>query len=278
MLGSVFSSFLVAALALAPGVVAQNSPGCGKASKLKNGVNKINVGGTERQFILAVPDKNDNAKPKKLMFAFHWRGATMDNVVNDPTNLNKFYGLQAKAAGSAIFVAPDGLDKGWANDGGRDIRFVEAMIKAIEDDLCVDQAQRFAMGFSYGGGMSFSVACSLPTMFRAVAAQGAGEVSGCDGPKGAISYLGIQGINDAVLPLPGAIEIANKIAKANGCQANKNPETPAKGSKSFKVTNFTGCKKPVRFITFDGGHDTAPLGVANGLQADSMWDFFTKAA
>ncbi|KAL8400836.1 hypothetical protein RB594_001020 [Gaeumannomyces avenae] len=278
MLGSVLSSFLVAALALAHGVVAQNSPGCGKASKLKNGVNKINVGGTERQFILAVPDKNDNAKPKKLMFAFHWRGATMDNIINDPTNLNKFYGLQAKAAGSAIFVAPDGLGKGWANDGGRDIVFVEAMIKAIEDDLCVDQAQRFAMGFSYGGAMSFSIACSLPTKFRAVAVQGAGEVSGCDGPKGAISYLAIHGTNDAILPLPGGIEIANKIAKANGCQANKNPETPAKGSKSYKVTNFAGCKKPVRFVAFDGGHDTAPLGVANGLQAGAMWDFFTKDA
>lgn len=279
MLASVLSSALVAVLALAPGVAAAKpSSGCGNRAggKLKNGINKINVGGTERQFILAAPSGGDSRAPKRLIFAFHWRGATMDNIINDPTNLNKFYGLQAKAGGSAIFVAPDGLGRGWENPGGRDTAFVDAMIKAIEADQCVDQSQRFAVGFSYGGAMSFSLACSRASQFKAVAVQGAGEVSGCNGPTGPISYLAIHGVDDGVLPLSGGVTIANKIAKVNGCQPNMSPAKPAKNS--FQVTDFSGCRKPVRFITFDGGHVTAPLGVNNGLQAGAIWDFFTKDA
>ncbi|KLU92213.1 glycosyl hydrolase family 62 protein [Magnaporthiopsis poae ATCC 64411] len=278
MLASVLSSALVAVLALAPGIsAAKPSSGCSnKAPKLKSGINKIMVNGTERQFILAAPTGGDSKAPKKLIFAFHWRGATMDNIVNDPANLNKFYGLQAKAGGSAIFVAPDGLGKGWENPGGRDVTFVDAMIKAIEADMCVDQSQRFAVGFSYGGAMSFSLACSRASQFKAVAVQGAGEVSGCNGPTGPISYLAIHGDKDEVLPLARGTEIASKIAKANGCKPWVGPGKAPKGS--FQVSDLSGCKKPVRFITFDGPHVPAPLGVHNGLQAGAIWDFFTKNA
>ena len=47
---------------------------------------------------------------------------------------------------------------------------VDDMIRRIDDALCVDTSLRFALGFSYGGAMSYSLACSRPTVFRAVAA------------------------------------------------------------------------------------------------------------
>ena len=70
---------------------------------------------------------------------------------------------------ATIFVAPQGISNGWANSDGQDVTFIDDMIRLIEDDLCVDTTQLFAMGFSYGGGMSYAIACARPTVFRAVA-------------------------------------------------------------------------------------------------------------
>ena len=47
--------------------------------------------------------------------------------------------------------------------------------------------------------MSYSLACSRPTVFRAVAAIAApGAISGCSGGTQPVAYLGIHGINDNI--------------------------------------------------------------------------------
>ena len=43
------------------------------------------------------------------------------------------------------------------------------MIRRIESDLCVNPRQRFALGFGWGGGMSYAQACARADVFRAVA-------------------------------------------------------------------------------------------------------------
>jgi poly(3-hydroxybutyrate) depolymerase len=68
-----------------------------------------------------------------------------------------------------IFVAPDGLNKGWANQGGEDITFIDTIRQKIDDDLCVNEKLRFSMGFSYGAAMSYSLGCSKAKDFRAIA-------------------------------------------------------------------------------------------------------------
>ena len=83
-------------------------------------------------------------------------------------------GMRQQSNNSAIFVAPQGIGNGWANSGGQDVTFVDDMIRLIEADLCVDTTQLFAMGFSYGGGMSYALACARATVFRAVAVYSGG--------------------------------------------------------------------------------------------------------
>lgn len=193
-----------------------------------------------------------------------------------------YYGQQRKGGQAAVLVAPQGINNGWANNGGEDIAFVDAMVKAIEDDLCVDTAQRFATGFSYGGSMSFSIACSRAKDFRAVAVISGGQLSGCNGGNDPIAYLGIHGLGDSTLNIGGGRGLRDRFVKNNGC-TNMSPREPAAGSRTHVKTSYAGCRTgyPVTWIAFDGGHAPAPVdgGGDSGARSyvpDEIWSFFNQ--
>ena len=253
--------------ALATAALAQSSGGCSGQPTLKSGIQNIDG----REYTLKIPDNYDSSNPYRLIFGFHWRGGSMGDVVNG-NSVPKWYGLDALSEGSAIFIAPNGIDAGWANGGGSDIAFVDSIIKQVEADLCVDQSQRFATGFSYGGGMSYSIACSRAGEFRAVAPIAGGLISGCDGGNDPIAYLGIHGVSDNVLPIDMGKSLTETFVKTNGCQA-KEIAQPSPGSGQKVRTDFEGCSNPVSFIAWDGGHVGAPAG---DFAPQATWEFFTS--
>jgi len=255
--------------ALATAALAQSSGGCSGQPTLKSGIQNIDG----REYTLKIPDNYDSSNPYRLIFGFHWRGGSMGDVVNG-NSVPKWYGLDALSEGSAIFIAPNGIDAGWANGGGSDIAFVDSIIKQVEADLCVDQSQRFATGFSYGGGMSYSIACSRAGEFRAVAPIAGGLISGCDGGNDPIAYLGIHGVSDNVLPIDMGKSLTETFVKTNGCQA-KEIAQPSPGSGQKVRTDFEGCSNPVSFIAWDGGHVGAPAG---DFAPQATWEFFTSLA
>lgn len=144
--------------ATAAGAFAQ-SAGCGGAG-LQSGQTSINVNGVNRDYILRVPENYDANTPLKLIFGFHWLGGSMNDVAN-----GGYYGLEPLSQGGAVFVAPNGFDAGWANANGQDIQLVDALLDHLTGNLCIDEEQIFATGWSYGGAMSHSVACSRPGKF-----------------------------------------------------------------------------------------------------------------
>lgn len=154
-------SFLTTGLALLGAVqtcLAAPTAGCGKAAP-SSGTKTITVNGRQRQYILQLPSSYNAQTAHRLVFGFHWRDGSMNDVAN-----GQFYGLRPLAGNTAIFVAPNGLNKGWANSGGEDIAFVDAILNSVKNDLCINDAEVFATGWSYGGAMSHSVACSRPSM------------------------------------------------------------------------------------------------------------------
>jgi poly(3-hydroxybutyrate) depolymerase len=74
-----------------------------------------------------------------------------------------YYGLRRLANEGAIFVAPQGLNNGWANSGGEDVTFIESITQNLQQNLCVETTQIFSTGFSYGGAM---VRPGLPKMLH----------------------------------------------------------------------------------------------------------------
>ena len=139
------------------------SSGCGRTPTLTSGTHTIQSGGKNRNFILRIPDGYDRNHAHRLVLGFHWRGGTSTDVATGrtvDTGTWAYYGLQRLANNSTIFVAPQGLNNGWANAGEEDVTFVDDMLRRLETDLCVDTTQRFALGFSYGAAMSYALACS----------------------------------------------------------------------------------------------------------------------
>ncbi|GAA2274301.1 RICIN domain-containing protein [Glycomyces scopariae] len=264
-------------------VTAAASTGCGKAPTLSSGTHTIQSSGQNRSFILKVPSGYDRNKPYKLIFGNHWWGGTANDVASGGSDgaVYAHYGLDALAGGSAIFVAPQGLNNAWPNTNGQDVAFFDAMIQRIESDLCVDQSQRFSLGFSYGGAISYALACARPDTFRAVIAIAVpGPVSGCSGDTGSVAYMGIQGVTDS---MQQARSMRDRFVANNGC-ASLSPQEPASGS-GRHITTAYSCRegKPVVWAAFDGGHQQGPVDGCTGCESgarswvkNEVWQFISR--
>ncbi|MEU8198785.1 cellulose binding domain-containing protein [Microbispora amethystogenes] len=280
------SESLGATVPVKAAVAAAATAGCGKAPGIASGTRTITSNGKNRSYIIKVPDNYDSNHPYRLIFGFHWVGGTATDVATGQTvqrDVWSYYGLQRLANNSAIFVAPQGLNNGWGNAGGEDITFVDDMIRQIEGALCVDTTQLFATGFSYGGAMTYAIACARATVFRAVAVQSGGQLSGCSGGTQPIAYMGIHGIRDGVLNISGGRTLRNRFVTNNGC-TSQNPPEPAQGSLTHRITTYSGCRSgyPVVWAAFDEGHIAAPQDGATGDSGSrtwvpgEVWKFFTQ--
>jgi poly(3-hydroxybutyrate) depolymerase len=261
------------------------SAGCGRAPTLTSGTHSIQSNGKNRTFILRIPDNYDRNRPYRLIFGLHWLNGTAVDVATGQTvarDVWAYYGLLRLSNNSTIFVAPQGLNNGWGNAGGEDVTFVDNMISRIEGDLCVDTTQRFALGFSFGGAMSFALACARPSVFRAVAVYSGAQLSGCSGGTQPVAYFAAHGLRDGVLNISLGRSLRNRFVTNNGCTA-QNPPEPPQGSLTHITTAYSGCSAghPVVWAAFDEDHNPAPRDGAPGLGGDTWlpgetWRFFTQ--
>jgi poly(3-hydroxybutyrate) depolymerase len=265
--------------------VAAATAGCGKTPTLRSGTHTIQSSGKSRSFILRIPANYNNSNPYRLIFAFHWRGGTANEIDSGGTSGRawSYYGQLEQSNNTAILVAPQGLGNGWANSGGEDVTFVDDMIRLIDADLCVDTTQRFATGFSWGGGMSYALACARANVFRAVAVIAGAQISGCSGGTQPIAYFGLHGISDNVLNISQGRSLRDRFVRNNGC-ATQTPREPAAGSRTHITTTYSGCRTgyPVQWAAFDNGHMPGPV---DGTYAESgvttwtkgeIWRFFAQ--
>ena len=269
-------------------VAAGASSGCGKAPALASGTHTIQSSGQTRSYILRLPSGYDSGHPYRLVFGFHWVGGTMNDVDSGGTDGYNwsYYGLRklADAAGNGtIFVAPQGDNNGWADPGGQDVTFVDDMLNQFESGLCIDTGQIFSSGFSYGGSMTYALACARPTVFRAVAVYSGANLSGCSGGTQPVAYIGLHGIRDNVLPIANGRALRDTFVRNNQCTP-QNPPEPAYGSLTHIVTAYSGCLPgyPVVWAAFDGaGHDPGPIDGSTGdgwhtWTSGVVWNFFSQ--
>ncbi|KAK4245448.1 family 1 putative carbohydrate esterase [Corynascus novoguineensis] len=262
---------LVLALLGAVQMAESASAGCGKAPP-SSGTKSMTVNGKQRQYILQLPSNYDSNKAHRVVIGYHWRDGSMNDVAS-----GGFYGLRSLAGDSTIFVAPNGLNKGWANSGGEDITFTDQIVALLKNDLCVDEGQFFATGWSYGGSMSHSVACSRPNVFKAVSVISGAQLSGCSGGTTPVAYLGIHGAADDVLGINLGRQLRDKWLQTNGCASKSAPE-PSSGQQSHIKTTYSCSRAPVTWIAHGGGHVPDPSG-SNGVKfaPGETWSFFNAA-
>ena len=256
------------------------SAGCGKTRTLMNGRKTIQSGGMNREYILRVPDDYDNSRPYRLIIAYHWLNGNADNVANGGGSTeDPYYGLWDLANGSTIFVAPEGLNAGWQNSGGRDIEFTDAILDQILGDLCIDTTRIFATGFSYGAGMSYAIACSRADVFRGVALYAGAQLSGCTGGTTPIAYFAAHGLSDSVLNISQGRMLRDRYVMVNGC-TQQNPPEPSPGSGTHTCTSYQGCMPgyPVRWCAFDGDHNPTQKDRNQNKSwiPGEVWEFITQ--
>jgi len=259
------------------------SAGCGKEPTLESGTQTLDINGTGREYILRIPEGYNSTNPYKLIFGIHWLGGTAEDVDTGQTveeGVWSYYGLQDQAQGSAIFVAPNGIDGNWYNEGGSDMALFDEIVSQVEEDLCVDDELRFSIGFSWGGAMSYALACrDDPYTFRAVTCIAAAGPYTCEPGTSPRAYLGIHGISDRI---EEGHEMRDRWLENNGCDAEEAPE-PEVGSLTHTKTEYT-CDPgyPVTWIAFDGGHTPAPWDGGEGDNGSESfvpleaWAFFNQ--
>ncbi|MER7282015.1 cellulose binding domain-containing protein [Dactylosporangium sp. NPDC000244] len=264
--------------AAATGAALAATAGCGKAPALASGTHSVQSSGQNRTYILRVPDNYNNSHPYRLVFGLHWLNGSAGAVASAG-----YYGLQPLSNNSTIFVAPQGINNGWANTNGQDLTLVDDLTRLVEGGLCVDTTQIFALGWSYGGAMSYAIACARPAVFRAVAVLSGANLSGCNGGTQPVAYFGIHGIHDSVLNISNGRSLRDTFVRNNGCTP-QNPREPAQGSLTHVTTTYAGCRPgyPVQWAAFDGDHTPSPVdgsGSPNDARtwtSGEIWKFFAQ--
>ncbi|KAL2268805.1 hypothetical protein VTJ83DRAFT_3651 [Remersonia thermophila] len=279
---SVLGAALLALTWLTTFVLAAPSAGCGRDPTLRSQTYNINVNGRNRQYILRVPNNYDKNRPYKLVFLWHPRGGSMQKIVNgeDPNRggILPYHGLLSHANESAIFVVPEGLNQGWANNGNEDTNFFDRLVETVESQLCVETSLRFSTGFSWGGGMSFALACARPRQIRAIAVISGGLLSGCQGGTEPVAYYAQHGTRDSVLNVGMGRQLRDQFVRNNGCQRLSYEPQP-NGGRSVR-TDYQGCRPgyPVTWVVHDGDHNPSQVDAGSNtpFAPKNTWDFFSQ--
>jgi poly(3-hydroxybutyrate) depolymerase len=256
------------------------STGCGKAPPASNRYS-MDVSGTMREFILAVPQNYDPMRPYRLVFAWHPLGGSAQQTAGNGNS--SYYGLQGASMGAAILVSAEGLqqngsgNRGWWNTGGGDIAFFRAMIERFKSELCIDETRIFSTGFSFGGMMSYSVGCT--GLVRAIAPMaGNPQVSGCTAGTTPVAMMGFHGDDDTVVNISGGRQGRDIFIDRNGCMEQSMPTTPSwcdgvpQSNQPCTCVSYQGCSAgyPVTWCEFNGPHTPAPNSAA------TIWSFFSQ--
>ena len=168
------------------------------------------------------------------------------------------------------------------------MQLMDAVVKAVTDNFCVDMNHIYATGWSYGASMSYEIGCERPLGgptatatwgVRAIAIYSGAQMSGSCTPSTAnpVAYYASHGTHDSVLNYSGGVTLAQNMATANGCTW----QTPTSVSSGTHVcTKLTGCKAgyPLEFCSFNGDHTAYP---DNGTESSSwgpqeVWTFLSQ--
>ncbi len=245
---------------------ARPSPGCTAPTETSSGRHDIEVDGVGREYILEAPAGSGNI-PLPLIFGFHGLMYDAEWVANGEAPLTgPYFGMAQEASGQAIFVAPQALSGGFSNQDGRDIAFVEAMVRELTARLCVDEARVFATGFSIGGIMTTAIGCELFAMFRAVAPQSARLADSCREDLPSLGYLGTHGQQDQTIQLASGEAVRDSYLTRNQCTGQ------ASAPDANGCITYSGCDvgSPVVWCTFSGEHVPSPY------VGPALWAFFSQ--
>ncbi|MDP2343528.1 MAG: hypothetical protein Q8O67_21390 [Deltaproteobacteria bacterium] len=242
-----------------PGGPGVPGPGCGK-TRVGDAFEYpvlLDVGELTRRYALRVPENYDKNRPYPVVLIFHGDADCeefddVDDVCLRPQaaapGTRDAFGLEPLIGDDAVLVYVEGHNLNafeprllsWDTfrpaGANPDFAFVDAILAELDDELCVDAARTFAVGFSGGGFFADSLACLHGGLTGVATFEGgfeAGELeisfdadnvvdlAGCapDAP----AALVIHAADDNVVPPRYGSDAAEHFRTANGCAAETVP-------------------------------------------------------
>lgn len=219
-----------------------------------------------------------------------------------PDAWEAYSGLAAAASASGYWVLlPQGSDPGprWAVPGGLetgpdDIGWVDALVRATAETVCVDADRVFAAGYSAGAAMSVGLSCELPGRFRAIAGSGGTNLTSLCPDAGPVDALILHGSADPIAPVTGSEVIfappvglsvdtvVASFAERDGCTADP---TKVAFTPSVTIDRYACGDHRLEYVRMAGaGHTWAgsqiPLDIVTGptdhsfSATNAVLDFF----
>lgn len=225
------------------------SPGCGTPETPGVSDQTLQVDGTDRTYVLAIPEGLDGETPVPIIFGFHGFNGTGQSASN-------YFGLTGDEP--ALYVYPQALPLPGQNGGvgwdmeadGVDVAFIDALIPALASAHCVDTTRVFAAGHSHGASFSNHLGCYRPDVFAAIAPVAGGGPWAGECTAGSVSAMLIHGSADLDVPISSGIGSRDHWLEANGCEgAASAPTDPA------PCVAYEGCATPVLWCEHTGGHE-----------------------
>jgi polyhydroxybutyrate depolymerase len=161
--------------------------------------------GVERRYLLSGPAWEEGDEPQPLVVDFHGLAEGAD-VHAGMTQLGP---LGVTEGFVTVFPHGTGAPVAWNVspdvEGNPDLRYVTAVLDAVEAARCIDTSRVYATGLSNGAMMTSTVACALSDRFAAVAPiAGITLPEGCE-PSHPMPVLTVHGTADPILLFNGGI-------------------------------------------------------------------------
>jgi polyhydroxybutyrate depolymerase len=271
------------------------SPGCNAGSASAGDHDEsLTFGGKSRAYRLHVPAGYDG-EPTPLVVNMH-------GFLSNHLEQVKLTGMSALADERGfIVVYPSGGGEPPAWNAGDcceyidrerdDVAFFEALVDAIGEVACVDQARIYATGYSNGGFLSHRIACELSERVAAIA-----TVAGVLGvppedchPARAVPVLQIHGEADPTVPYAGGSPMGWDILYPNlpapsyrsaattasfwrehdGCAASRT-QGFSEGDATCQSYDACDADSEVTLCTISGGGHTWPGGDPSAFEGTVM--------
>lgn len=212
------------------------------------------VDGTEREALVAMPEKTENASP--LVFVFHGHGGTMRNASRD-FRIHEIWPEAAVVYMQGLptpgqLTDPEGKRNGWNSNpddsDNRDLKFFDVVLSSLADSVDTDRV--YATGHSNGGGFTYCLLVARGDRLAAAAPSGAASrFVRKMAPK---PVLHIAGENDPLVKYAWKARTMQQVHRINRCAPQGEPwfSTDSLAGTIYSSENST----PLAVLISNGGH------------------------
>lgn len=253
-----------------------------------------------REYILHIPADYDNNNPSPLVICMHGFGGC---AADFSELVGGFYSLDSIADSENFIVAypqaayrPAKDDVYWepgdneeSNIYSNDVYFIEELIDKINTDYNVDLDRVYASGYSNGGMMAYSLACTKADLFAAIGIMSGVMLDESCTAGASIPIIKFHGIEDDVLPYNGNLwyqsvsEVVNFWLDLNNIPNNNIITTQLNDGKVIRDEYFGGNNNSC-FVLYTineewekpGGHVWFSDKINGTIPNEILWDFFSK--